>query len=120
MIYKEGGFKISIVEFLLTAIPLSFAIVGSIIVIYGGIRATINTIIGEIKRVDYYVNVRIDFTKKIALGLEFFIAGDLIKTIISPTLDEVVVLVIIVSIRSIVGYTLSKESEELEEAVQKK
>jgi uncharacterized membrane protein len=72
------------------------------------------------KRIDYYAPVRIDFTRKIALGLEFFIAGDLIRTIISPTLDDVVVLVIIVSIRSIIGYTLSKESEELEESIKEK
>lgn len=93
---------------------------GSIIIIYGGIRATINTIIGEVKRTNYYANVRIDFTKKIALGLEFFIAGDLIKTIIEPTFNEVIILVIIVSVRTIIGYTLSKESKELEESLPEK
>lgn len=114
------GILISITEFLLTAIPLAFAIVGSLIVIYGGIRATVNTVIGEVKRTDYYAPVRIDFTKKIALGLEFFIAGDLIKTIIAPTFNEVIILVIIVTIRTIIGYTLSKESEELEESIREK
>ncbi|MEN6591759.1 MAG: DUF1622 domain-containing protein [Methanobacterium sp.] len=99
---------------------MAFAIVGSIIIIYGGIRATINTIIGEVKRTNYYANVRIDFTKKIALGLEFFIAGDLIKTIIEPTFNEVIILVIIVSVRTIIGYTLSKESKELEESLPEK
>ncbi len=107
-------------EFLLTGISLAFAIVGSIIIIYGGIRATVNTIIGEVKRTNYYANTRIDFTRKIALGLEFFIAGDLIKTIIAPTFDEVIILVIIVSIRTIIGFTLCKESQELEESNWKK
>lgn len=107
-------------EFLLTGISLAFAIVGSIIIIYGGIRATVDTIIGEIKRINYYANTRIDFTRKIALGLEFFIAGDLIKTIIEPTFSEVIILVIIVSIRTIIGYTLNKESEELEEFIREK
>lgn len=104
----------------LNAISLSFAIVGSIIIIYGGIMATINTITGEVKRKNYYAPVRIDFTRKIALGLEFFIAGDLIKTIIAPNFDEVIILVIIVTIRTIIGYTLSKESEELENSVKEK
>jgi len=49
--------------------------VGSIIIIYGGIRATVNTIIGEVKRTNYYANTRIDFTRKIALGLEFSSPG---------------------------------------------
>ena len=110
--------KITITQFLITFIPLGFSIVGSIIIIYGGILATINTLKGEIKRQkNYYANVRIDFTSKIALGLEFFIAGDLIKTIIEPTFNEIIILAIIVAIRTIIGYTLSKESKELEEIV---
>jgi len=52
--------------------------------------------------------------------LEFFIAGDLIKTILEPTFSEVIILVIIVSIRTIIGYTLNKESEELEESIREK
>ena len=94
---------------------------GSVIIIYGGIIAAINTLIGEIKRKkDYYAPVRIDFTSKIALGLEFFIAGDLIKTIIEPTLSEITTLAIIVAIRTIIGYTLSKESKELEDSLHEK
>lgn len=42
-------------------------------------------VIAEIRRETYYyADIRFDFTSKIALGLEFFIAGDLIKTIIEP------------------------------------
>lgn len=74
---------------------------------------------GEVKRKkDYYAPVRIEFTSKIALGLEFFIAGDLIKTIIEPTFAEITTLAIIVAIRTIIGYTLNKESEELEKSIQ--
>lgn len=103
------------------AIPLSFSIVGSLVIIYGGILATYNTLMGEVKRkANYYTPVRIDFTQKIALGLEFFIAGDLIKTILEPGFNEILVLAIIVGIRTIIGYTLSKESKELEETLQEK
>jgi len=95
--------------------------VGSVIIIYGGIIATINTFLGEVKRKkDYYAPVRIEFTSKIALGLEFFIAGDLIKTILEPTFTEIITLAIIVAIRTIIGYTLSKESKELEETILEK
>lgn len=90
---------------------------GSVIIIYGGIIATINTFMGEVRKKDYYAPVRIEFTSKIALGLEFFIAGDLIKTIIEPTFAEITTLAIIVAIRTIIGYTLNKESEELEKSI---
>jgi len=107
-----------IAGFLFIAIPLAFSIVGSIVIIYGGILAAYNTLLGEVKhRKNYYAPVRIDFTSKIALGLEFFIAGDLIKTILEPGFNEIIVLGIIVAIRTIIGYTLSKESKELEESI---
>jgi uncharacterized membrane protein len=52
------------------------------------------------------------------LGLEFFIAGDLIKTIIEPTFSEITILAVIVAIRTIVGYFLDKESKELEKSIE--
>lgn len=107
-------------ESILIGISLAFSIVGSIIIIYGGILATINTIIGEVKKRNYYAKTRIDFTRKIALGLEFFIAGDLIRTILEPALDEIIILIIVVSIRTIIGYTLSMETKELEKTIREK
>lgn len=108
----------TITEILINAIPMAFSIVGSAVIIYGGILATYYTLIGEIKhKKNYYAPVRIDFTSKIALGLEFFIAGDLIKTIIEPGFNEIITLAIIVAIRTIIGYTLSKESKDLEKSI---
>jgi len=43
------------------------------------------------------------------LGLEFLIAADIIGTIISPTLQEVMVLGGIVGIRTIINYSLNRE-----------
>jgi len=97
---------------------LAFSIFGSIIIIYGGITAAIKTIISELRRETYYyAGIRFDFTSKIALGLEFFIAGDLIKTIIEPNFSQITVLAVIVGIRTVVGYFLDKESKELKQAL---
>lgn len=60
-----------------------------------------------------YNAIRVDFTSKIVLALEFFIAADLIRTILQPTLNEVIVLAVIVGIRTVVGYSLNKEVKEL-------
>lgn len=43
------------------------------------------------------------------LGLEFLIAADIIHTIIQPTLDEVIILGLIVAIRTILNYFLNRE-----------
>ena len=54
---------------------MAFSIVGSMIIVYGGIIAAVKTLFSGIRREgSYYADIRIDFTSKIALALEFFIA----------------------------------------------
>jgi uncharacterized membrane protein len=95
-------------------ISYSLALFGAILVFYGGLRAAIKVLSKEILRRSYeYNDIRLDFTNKIVLGLEFFIAADLIKSILEPTLNDVIVLAVIVAIRTVVGYSLNSELKEL-------
>lgn len=95
-------------------ISYSLALFGAFLVFYGGIRAAIMVIAREVLRRSYeYNDIRLDFTTKIVLALEFFIAADLIKSILQPTLNDVVVLAVIVAIRTVVGYSLNTELKEL-------
>ena len=65
---------------------------GALIILYGGIRAIIAVLKIEIlKREKSYNDIRLDFTSKIVLGLEFFIAADLIKSILEPTFNQLIV-----------------------------
>lgn len=93
-----------------------FALLGSIIIIYGGLRAIFTFLYREVTRTAeyYYKFIRIDFTSKIVLGLEFFIAADLIATILDPGLFEISILAITVTIRTVVGYFLDQEIKDLE------
>lgn len=100
-------------------IPLGFSVAGSAILVYGGIRAFYQTIYSEIKKEHlFYADIRMDFTSKITLALEFFIAGDLIKTIAEPTFSQITTLAVIVTIRTVIGYFLDRESEELKKTLQ--
>lgn len=95
-------------------ISYSLALFGAILVFYGGMRAAIKVILKELSRRSYeYNDIRLDFTNKIVLALEFFIAADLIKSIMQPTLSDVIVLAVIVAIRTVVGYSLNTELKEL-------
>ena len=88
---------------------------GALIIFYGGLRAVAGVLTIEVlKREKNYNDIRLDFTSKIVLGLEFFIAADLIKSILEPTFSQLIVLAIIVAIRTVVGYSLSHEIRELE------
>ncbi|HEX3014610.1 MAG TPA: DUF1622 domain-containing protein [Methanobacterium sp.] len=93
---------------------------GAIVIFYGGIRAAIGVLSIEIlKRKTSYNDVRMDFTPKLLIGLEFFIAGDLIKSILEPNLNQVIILAIIVAIRTVVGFSLGREVKELERSGKK-
>lgn len=88
---------------------------GAAIIFYGGLRSMFEIVVGEaLRRPPNYNAVRRSFTAKILVGLEFFVASDLITSILTPTLDDVIVLAIIVAIRTVVSYTLDKEIKEME------
>lgn len=59
-----------------------------------------------------YVMMRRSFGGAILLGLEILVAGDLIRTVaVSPSLENVVVLAIIVLIRTFLSFSLEIEIE---------
>ena len=87
---------------------------GAAVIIFGGIWAIIKVLSGIGRRTLDYNAVRIDFTSQIMMGLEFFVAGDLIKSILTPSLDEVIILGIIVAIRTVVGYSLNLELKQID------
>jgi uncharacterized membrane protein len=59
---------------------------------------------------DLYRTYRQDLGRAILLGLEFLIAGDIIRTVVvAPTLENVFVLALIVIIRTFLSMTLQLE-----------
>jgi len=61
---------------------------------------------------DRYSSLRRDIGRAIILGLEFLIAGDIIRTVaVSHTLESVGVLVVIVLIRTFLSFALEFEIE---------
>lgn len=53
--------------------------------------------------------IRIKLGSYLVFGLEFFIAGDIVKTIITPTWESLGMLGAIVVIRTILSYFLTKD-----------
>jgi uncharacterized membrane protein len=97
----------------LTIVSFFFAIVGSALVTYGGLVATYKILLREIWKSPISYNlIRREFTSKIVFGLEFFIAADLLTTLVAPTREDLILLGAVVIIRTILGYFLSKETQE--------
>ncbi|PYJ71480.1 MAG: hypothetical protein DME76_01870 [Verrucomicrobia bacterium] len=87
--------------------------VGVLIVVGGALLATLRLAFRRIQNAgSYYLTYRQDVGRAILLGLEFLIAGDLIRTVVvAPTLQNVVVLGLIVLIRTFLSLSLQLEIE---------
>jgi len=59
--------------------------------------------------------IRLAIGEKIALGLDFFLAGDIIQTIIIPSWESLAMLGGIVVIRTIIAFFLNRDIKEFAE-----
>ena len=87
--------------------------VGVLIVVSGSLFATVRLAFRRMQGAgNYYVWYRQDVGRAILLGLEFLIAGDLIRTVVvAPTMQNVAVLGLIVLIRTFLSLSLQLEIE---------
>src|SRR5438128_9421404 len=90
--------------------------VGVFLVAAGMVAATIRLVLRLRDRVhgtgNYYSLCRQDVGRAILLGLEFLIAGDIIRTVVvAPTMQNVMVLGLIVLIRTFLSLSLQLEIE---------
>lgn len=66
---------------------------------------------------DQFVEVRLGLGRVLALGLEFQLASDLLRTAVSPTFEEIGKLAAVATIRTALNFFLSQEIKaEREEA----
>lgn len=90
-----------------------FEAIGTTIIIYGGLRATIQIFLSEVlKRTQNLGKIRKELTNKILFGLEFYIVVAILGTLRNPNIQDLTVLGTVVLIRTILGYFLSKEVKE--------
>jgi uncharacterized membrane protein len=87
-----------------------FELVAALLIFYGSARVALELATKALRRqAPNYTAIRLDFTPKILLALDIFVANDLVRTILTPTLDQAIVLAFIVGIRIVVGVSLNME-----------
>jgi len=98
---------------------LSFFIgfIGLVIILWGVLQGVIEFLRAQVvsfrqKKPVSLEAIRYDLGRYILLGLEFFIAADIVHTIVQPTLEEVAVLAAIVIVRTIISFFLNREMEQ--------
>ncbi len=92
---------------------LIFEAIGTTIIIYGGLRATIQIFLSEVlKSPQDLEKIRKELTNRILFGLEFYIVVAILGTLRNPTTRDLTVLGTVVLIRTVLGYFLSNEVKE--------
>ena len=98
-------------------ISFTLNIIGALIIIWAIILSLFDflkkEILGREDAVKLNEAIRIKLGSYLVLALEFFIAGDIIKTIITPTWQSLGILGAIVVIRTILSYFLTKDIKKI-------
>ncbi len=118
---KQLHIDLSLRSFL-EPISLALELIGVVIIVYGAIVTLIFLVRTERKSVQQaghsQYKIKQQFTARILTGLEFFIAGDVLKTIINPTLESLAIVGAIVAIRAALTYLLNRELKDEREREQ--
>ena len=96
-------------------ISQGIALLSIAIIVYGTILAVILFVKSLIhKDLSVVRKIRAEFGGYLLLGLELLIGADIIKTIIEPTYEELIILAGIVILRTILSVFLNREIKDIE------
>jgi uncharacterized membrane protein len=111
----DESFEESVRDVVDAVIPV-VELIGAAIVVTGVLITAVMYVLSEVRvRPIPYEHVRLTLGRFLALGLEFQLASDILRTAVSPTLDDIAMLGAIAAIRTLLNYFLAKEIERAEE-----
>ena len=106
-----------ILHSIVSIIAITLNIIGAVITLWGVALSLPEFFEKEFRRQENSLQrneaIRVKLGSYMVLALEFFIAGDIIKTIITPTRESLGVLGAIVVIRTILSYFLAKDLKKI-------
>lgn len=108
-------------ELLGTAVQLLVRLVegaGALVIFVGAVIAFVRFLdvaLRHSREPRRFVDVRLGLGRYLALGLEFQLAGDVLRTAVAPTLREIGALAAVAGIRTALNYFLGREIREEQE-----
>jgi len=105
---------------LITTVELVISVISVVVVIYGAVIAFFAIVKTELLRFKGKYSIlrlrviRADLGTYLLLGLELLIAADILKTILEPGLNELMILGGIVILRTLLSFFLNKEIQEID------
>lgn len=105
------------IEAALEFLAFSIEAIAGAILVFGALRflftVATRSLSGERTLTGSLLSARIQLGSYILAGLEFLIVADILFTIVNRTLEDVVVLAIIASVRTLISVFLDREIQEL-------
>jgi uncharacterized membrane protein len=94
-------------------LALFFQLVGAVIITYGGFRAVYQITLDSVKRGSFpFLRIKKNLIQALVFGLDFFIIGDALATLLAPDVETVVLLILIVIVRTILSVFLMRELKD--------
>lgn len=92
---------------------------GAVVIFVGAVIAFGRFIVVSVRRegMDPFAPVRLDLGRFLALGLEFQLAADILRTAVAPSFTELAQLAAIAAIRTALNFFLGQEIKEQRELV---
>lgn len=89
-------------------------VAGALIIFAGAMVAFVRFVVAGLRdrRIESFVPVRLGLGRFLALGLEFQLASDILRTAIAPTLREIAELAAVAAIRTALNFFLAREIKE--------
>ena len=118
---KQIGVSIVSEEFLKDAVELLVRLVesaGAVVIFIGAAIAFLRFLDAAVRHrhePHRFVAVRLGLGRYLALGLEFQLASDVLRTAVAPTLREIGELAAVAAIRTALNYFLGREIKEEQE-----
>ncbi len=93
-------------------------VVGALVMLIGFVLATLGfgralRFVGKRENIEAMQLIRCNFGLYLLLGLELMIVSDLLHSVVSRSLDDLYILVILVAVRTLIGYFLNQEIREI-------
>ena len=103
---------------IVSAISLGIGCIGVAVIVWGALVSTMSLGVVEVRGFSgkdvcaerYHVRQRFGFY--LLMGLEYMIGGDIVRTLVRPTLQELAILGSLVAIRTVTSYFLNKEMNQ--------
>ncbi|MGC9357093.1 MAG: DUF1622 domain-containing protein [Anaerolineae bacterium] len=105
------------IEFLTTVMTYIIVIVeacGALVVFLGVLRTVYRYLRVFLRRQTVNIaTLRLQLGQSMVMGLEFQVAADILKTALSPSWNEVLLLAALIALRTLLNYLLEREVEHI-------